>query len=67
MTQNFELVYYVAQNVGIIGILADPKMHSKGLKKEHSFSLSFFSFIILMLSKIKNPTLVDHEPVFRMY
>ena len=27
MTQNYELVYYVAQNVGIIGILAYPKMY----------------------------------------
>ena len=25
MTRNYELVYYVAQNVGIIGILAYPK------------------------------------------
>ena len=24
MTQNYELVYYVAQNVGIIGILVSP-------------------------------------------
>ena len=27
MTQNYELVYYVAQNVGIIGILAYPKIN----------------------------------------
>ena len=26
MTRNYELVYYVAQNVGIIGILAFPKI-----------------------------------------
>ena len=26
MTRNYELVYYVAQNVGIIGILAYPKV-----------------------------------------
>ena len=26
MTQNYEVVYYVAQNVGIIGILAYPKI-----------------------------------------
>ena len=26
MTQNYKLVYYVSQNVGIIGILAYPKM-----------------------------------------
>ena len=26
MSRNYELVYYVAQNVGIIGILAYPKM-----------------------------------------
>ena len=27
MTQNYELVYYVAENVGIIGILAYSKKH----------------------------------------
>ena len=27
MTQNYELVYYVAQNVGIIGILEYPKIY----------------------------------------
>ena len=28
ITGNYELVYYVAENVGIIGILAYPKIHS---------------------------------------
>ena len=28
MMQNYELVYYVAQNVGLIEILAYPKTHT---------------------------------------
>ena len=38
MMQNYELVYYVAQNVGIIGILAYPKMKQKD-KEQHTAKL----------------------------
>ena len=31
MTQNYQLVYYDAENVGIIGILTYPKIYMKHL------------------------------------
>ena len=51
MTRNYELVYYVAQNVGIIGILAYPK--SKMIENFY-FLRRFFSLRSEMSNIVTN-------------
>ena len=42
MTRNYQLVYYDAENVGIIGILAYPKTINEYLKTKNPYTQQKF-------------------------
>ena len=60
ITANYELVYYVAENVGIIGILPYPKIPFNNFFKDNAFLLILLRFYFYYIHKRQKEGMAEY-------